>query len=124
MRLKFLGAAHMVTGSCYLLETQGNKILIDCGMFQGTKRIREMNREDFSFVPAELDAVLLTHAHVDHCGLIPKLCHDGFRGPIYATKTTCDLAQIMLPDSAHIQESDAEMRNRKGCRSGAEPVDP
>ena len=78
MRLKFLGAAHMVTGSCYLLETQGKKILIDCGMFQGTKRIREMNREDFSFVPAELDAVLLTHAHVDHCGLIPKLCHDGF----------------------------------------------
>ena len=124
MRLKFLGAAHMVTGSCYLLETQGNKILIDCGMFQGTKRIREMNREDFTFVPAELDAVLLTHAHVDHCGLIPKLCRDGFRGPIYATKTTCELAQIMLPDSAHIQEADTEMRNRKGIRSGAEPVDP
>ena len=108
MRLRFLGASHTVT----------------CGMFQGSKRIKEMNREDFSFSPAELDAVLLTHAHVDHCGLIPKLCRDGFKGPIYATKTTCDLAQIMLPDSAHIQESDAEMRNRKGVRSGAAPVEP
>ncbi|MBQ8698829.1 MAG: MBL fold metallo-hydrolase [Schwartzia sp.] len=124
MRLRFLGAAHTVTGSCYMLEVQDSKILIDCGMFQGSRRIKEMNREDFSFNPAELDAVLLTHAHVDHCGLIPKLCREGFKGPIYATKTTCDLAKIMLPDSAHIQVSDAEMRNRKGVRSGAEPVDP
>ncbi len=124
MRLKFLGAAHTVTGSCYLLEVQGTKILIDCGMFQGSKRIRSLNREEFSFNPSEIDSVLLTHAHVDHCGLIPKLCREGFRGPVYATKTTCELAQIMLPDSAQIQESDAEMRNRKGRRSGAEPVEP
>lgn len=124
MRLRFLGAAHTVTGSCYMLEVQDSKILIDCGMFQGAKRIREMNREDFAFVPAEVDAVLLTHAHIDHCGLIPKLCREGFKGPVYATKTTCELAQIMLPDSAHIQEADTEMRNRKGSRSGAEPVEP
>ena len=124
MRLRFLGAAHTVTGSCFMLEVQDSKILIDCGMFQGSKRIREMNREEFSFVPAELDAVLLTHAHVDHSGLIPKLCKAGFKGPIYATKTTCELAKIMLPDSAHIQVSDAAMRNRKGSRSGAEPVEP
>ncbi len=124
MRLRFLGAAHTVTGSCYMLEVQDSKILIDCGMFQGSKRIKELNREDFSFAPAELDAVLLTHAHVDHCGLIPKLCKDGFKGPVYATKTTCDLAQIMLPDSAHIQEADTKLRNRKGLRSGVEPVDP
>ncbi len=124
MRLKFLGAAHMVTGSCYLLEVQGKNVLIDCGMFQGSRRIREMNREEFAFNPSELDVVLLTHAHVDHSGLIPKLVHDGFKGPIYATKTTCDLAQIMLPDSAHIQETDAEMRNRKGRRNGAEPIEP
>ncbi len=124
MRLRFLGAAHTVTGSCYMLEVQDSKILIDCGMFQGSKRIKEMNREEFSFAPAELDAVLLTHAHVDHCGLIPKLCRDGFKGPVYATKTTCDLVQIMLPDTAHIQEADTEMRNRKGSRSGAEPVEP
>ena len=124
MRLRFLGAAHTVTGSCYMLEVQDSKILIDCGMFQGSKRIKELNREDFSFDPAELDAVLLTHAHVDHCGLIPKLCKDGFKGPVYATKTTCDLAQIMLPDSAHIQEADTKLRNRKGLRSGAEPVNP
>ena len=124
MRLRFLGAAHTVTGSCYMLEVQDTKILIDCGMFQGSKRIKELNQEDFLFTPAELDAVFLTHAHVDHSGLIPKLCREGFKGPVYATKTTCDLAQIMLPDSAHIQVSDAEMRNRKGARSGAEPVDP
>ncbi len=124
MRLRFLGAARTVTGSCYMLEVQDSKILVDCGMFQGSKRIRAMNREDFSFNPAEIDAVLLTHAHVDHCGLIPKLCRDGFKGPVYATKTTCDLAQIMLPDSAHIQEADTELRNRKGSRSGAPPVEP
>ncbi|MBQ9378021.1 MAG: MBL fold metallo-hydrolase [Schwartzia sp.] len=124
MRLKFLGAAHTVTGSCYLLETQGERILVDCGLFQGSKAIREMNREDFAFQPAEIDAVLLTHAHADHCGLVPKLCRDGFKGPIYATKTTCELAAIMLPDSAHIQESEAEFSNRKGRRSGEEPIQP
>ncbi len=122
MRLSFLGAAHTVTGSCYLIETNDRKFLVDCGMFQGSKKIRELNYEDFSFSPAEIDAVLLTHAHIDHCGLIPKLCRDGFKGDIYTTKVTMDLAQIMLSDSAHIQESDAEMLNRKGQRRGDAPV--
>ena len=124
MRLEFLGAAHTVTGSCYLLETGEDRYLIDCGMFQGSKRIRELNYEGFSFNPGDIDGVLLTHAHVDHCGLVPKLVHEGFKGMVYATKSTCDLAQIMLPDSAHIQESDAELQNRKGRRRGDEPIQP
>ncbi len=124
MRIEFLGAAHTVTGSCYLLEAGSHKLLVDCGMFQGGKRIRQLNTDDFRFNPAEIECLLLTHAHIDHCGLIPKLCRDGFKGPVYATKVTCELAHIMLPDSAHIQESDAEMFNRKGARSGDEPIQP
>ena len=124
MRLEFLGAAHTVTGSCYLLETQERHYLIDCGMFQGSRRIREHNYEEFTFNPADIESVILTHAHVDHCGLIPKLVRDGFQGTVYATKATCDLAQIMLPDSAHIQESDAELSNRKNRRRGEEPIQP
>lgn len=114
MRLEFLGAAHTVTGSCYLLETGEDRYLIDCGMFQGAKRIREYNYDAFSFNPADIDGMLLTHAHVDHCGLVPKLVREGFKGTVYATQATCDLVRIMLPDSAHIQESDAELMNRKG----------
>ena len=124
MRLDFLGAAHTVTGSCYLLETQEHQYLIDCGMFQGARRIRELNYENFPFNPAGIEAVILTHAHVDHCGLIPKLVKDGFKGTVYATQATCDLAQIMLPDSAFIQQSDAESFNRKNQRRGEEPVEP
>ena len=124
MRLEFLGAAHTVTGSCYLLETNDRKYMIDCGMFQGSTRVRELNYEDFSFHPGQVECVLLTHAHIDHCGLIPKLCKEGFSGRVYATKVTCDLAQIMLPDSAYIQESDAEVSNRKGRRRGDAPVQP
>ena len=124
MRLEFLGAAHTVTGSCYLLTSQDHHYLIDCGMFQGSRRIRDLNYEEFAFNPADIDGVLLTHAHVDHCGLIPKLIHDGFQGTVYATKATCDLARIMLPDSAHIQESDAELSNRKNRRRGEEPIQP
>lgn len=124
MRLKFIGAAHMVTGSCYLLQIGDDSFLVDCGMFQGAKRIRELNYEVFPFNPAEIRAVFLTHAHVDHCGLIPKLIKEGFQGTIYATKATCELVQIMLPDSAHIQESDAVMMTRKGRRRGDAPVEP
>ncbi|MBE6074136.1 MAG: MBL fold metallo-hydrolase [Selenomonas ruminantium] len=124
MRLEFLGAAHTVTGSCYLLSSRENKYLIDCGMFQGSRRIRDLNYEEFAFNPAEIDAVLLTHAHIDHCGLIPKLVREGFAGSVYATKATCDLARIMLPDSAHIQEYDAELTNRKNQRRGESPVQP
>ena len=122
MILNFCGAAHTVTGSCFLLEANDGRYLIDCGMFQGTRRVRELNYEDFPFSPGQIDCVLLTHAHVDHCGLIPKLCKEGFGGSVYATKVTCDLAKIMLPDSAHIQESDAETSNRKGRRRGDAPI--
>ncbi len=124
MRLQFLGASHTVTGSCYLAETGSKKFLIDCGMFQGNRQMREKNYEPFMFTPSEIDFVLLTHAHIDHCGLLPRLCAQGFKGKVYATKATCDLVQIMLPDSAHIQESDAEIMNRKGQRTGCVPVEP
>lgn len=124
MRISFLGAAHTVTGSCFMIETNDRRFLVDCGMFQGAKRVRELNYDEFSFAPADIDFVLLTHAHIDHCGLLPKLTRGGFKGTIYATKATAELAGIMLPDSAHIQESDAEMMNRKGQRRGDEPITP
>ena len=124
MQLTFLGATMGVTGSSFLLESGGRKILIDCGMFQGSKIVSAMNRRAFAFSPAELDCVLLTHAHIDHSGLLPKLCKAGFRGPIFATKGTIELCSIMLPDSAYIQEFDAEIENRKGKRMGRPPVEP
>ena len=124
MRLEFVGAAHTVTGSCYLLEVGDRRFLVDCGMFQGARRIRDLNYDEFPFRPADIEAVLLTHAHVDHCGLIPKLVKDGFQGVVYATSATADLVRIMLPDSAHIQQSDTEMLNRKGRRRGDAPVEP
>ena len=101
MRLEFLGAAHTVTGSCYLLETGENRYLIDCGMFQGAKRIREYNYEEFAFNPADIDGMLLTHAHVDHCGLVPKLVREGFKGTVYATQATENLCRIMLMDTTY-----------------------
>lgn len=114
----------MVTGSSFLLENGSHKILVDCGMFQGSKPVRALNYRDFAFDPASLDCVLLTHAHIDHSGLLPKLCKQGFKGPIYATKVTAELCNIMLPDSAHIQEFDAEIANRKGRRAGKKAVEP
>lgn len=124
MKITFLGATKIVTGSCYLLEVQGRKFLVDCGMFQGSKLVKSFNEKDFQFNPGEIEAVVLTHAHVDHSGLLPKLVKAGFRGFIHCTKSTQELCTILLPDSAHIQESDAEATNRKGLRAGKKMVEP
>ena len=115
MKLTFLGAAHEVTGSCFYLEAAGKRILIDCGMQQG---IDEFEVQDVPIRPQDIDFVLLTHAHIDHSGLLPLIRKKGFNGNIYATEATCDLCNIMLRDSAHIQEFEAEWRNRKAKRAG------
>ena len=113
-KLSFYGATGIVTGSRYLLETQGKRLLIDCGMFQGLKEDRERNWEPFPVSPIEIDAVLLTHAHIDHSGYLPRLGRNGFGGKIYCTYATRDLCDVMLQDSAHLQEEDAEYANKKG----------
>jgi len=124
MKITFLGAAKTVTGSCFLVETEKCKLLVDCGMYQGRTKEQEMNKEDFDFNPADIDFVLLTHAHIDHSGRIPKLYLDGFKGEIITTKATVDLCAVMLPDSGHIQEFENEWENRKRKRAGKPPVQP
>lgn len=110
--LTFLGAARTVTGSKYLLETGTARILIDCGLFQGLKELRERNWQDVPFKPSELNAVVLTHAHLDHCGYLPRLVKQGFAGRVFCTAGTSDLCRIVLPDSGRIQEEDAANANR------------
>jgi metallo-beta-lactamase family protein len=124
IRLKFHGAARTVTGSCYLLETEDAKVLIDCGMFQGSRTERELNFRDFPFDPASLDAMLLTHGHIDHIGLIPKLVKNGFTKKIHCTAATVDLCAVMLPDSGFIQESDAKLQNKRNLQRGLPEVEP
>ena len=122
MKVTFHGAAREVTGSCYLFETAGTRFLVDCGMFQGGREASGRNAKPFGFDPRTLDFVLLTHAHIDHSGLLPKLTRAGYAGPIYATDATVDLLAVMLPDSAHIQEMEAERANRRRKSARAMPV--
>jgi metallo-beta-lactamase family protein len=112
VKLTFLGAAKTVTGSKYLIESKGKKYLLDCGLFQGYKELRLLNWDKFAVTPATIDAIILTHAHIDHSGYIPRLYKEGFRGKIYCTRATRDLCEILLLDSAHLQEEDARRSNR------------
>jgi len=124
MKITFLGATKTVTGSNFLVEGAGKKFIVDCGMYQGSAVHELENSEPFLFNVDEIDFMLLTHAHIDHSGRIPKLYNEGYRNPIIATKATCDLCSIMLPDSGHIQESEAEWKNRKRMRKGEKPIPP
>ncbi len=124
MKITFLGAVKTVTGSNFLVEGAGKKFLVDCGMYQGSSALEEKNDDAFDFNISEIDFMVLTHAHIDHSGRIPKLYNDGYRNPIIATKATCDLCSIMLPDSGHIQEMEIEWRNRKRKREGKQELLP
>ena len=124
MKVTFLGATKTVTGSNFLVEGAGKKFLVDCGMYQGQITEELKNEEPFMFDVSEIDFMFLTHAHIDHSGRIPKLYNEGFRNKIYATKATCDLCSIMLPDSGHIQEMEAEWKNKKRIRRGEKAIPP
>jgi len=118
VKISFHGAARGVTGSCHLVECGGYRVLIDCGLYQGGRELDEENAEDFGFDPASIDFVLLTHAHLDHCGRIPLLCRRGFRGEIVTTSASRDLAQLVMMDSAHLQEEEARYRARRHIHHG------
>lgn len=123
MEVEFVGGARTVTGSSYILKNDHFTIMVDCGMFQGKEELRERNFLNLIYAPSEIDILLLTHAHIDHSGLVPKLVKEGFRGKIYATKATVDLCTVMLPDSAHIQESDNKLLNQRHQRQGKPTIE-
>jgi metallo-beta-lactamase family protein len=124
MKIKFTGAAGTVTGSCHYIEYGDKKLLLDCGLFQGKKDVEKLNQDDFPFDPAEIDYLILSHAHIDHSGRIPLLVKNGFKGKIFASTPTYDLCTIMLMDSGHIHEMEAEWKSQKSMRKGGEPVEP
>lgn len=124
MKIEFIGGAQTVTGSQHLLHINGKKILLECGLFQGRRSETYDKNKNFKFNPAEIDALILSHAHIDHSGNIPNLVSKGFKGLIYATSATVDLCQIMLRDSAHLQEKDIEWVNKKKLKKGEEPIEP
>ena len=124
MKITFLGATKTVTGSNFLVEGAGKRFLVDCGMWQGKASDELKNSQEFEFEPNQIDFVLLTHAHIDHSGRIPKLYKEGFRNAVYAHKATCDLCALMLPDSGHIQEMESQWKNKKRMRKGEEPIPP
>ena len=115
--ISFYGGVGTVTGSKYLLEHNGKRVLVDCGLFQGLKELRERNWQEPPFDPTEIDAVIITHAHIDHTGYLPRLVKLGFAGKVFTSRATCDLLKILLPDSGRLQEEDADYRNRKGLTS-------
>ncbi len=124
MKIEFVGGAGTVTGSSYIVKNDDFTIMVDCGMFQGRRELKERNFMHLIYAPSEIDAMLLTHAHIDHSGLIPKIVKEGYANPIYATDATAELCSIMLPDSAHIQEMDIEWINRRQKKLGRDPVPP
>jgi metallo-beta-lactamase family protein len=124
LTIRFCGAARTVTGSCYVFQTSGTQFLVDCGMFQGPKTLKALNYGDFPFRPLDIETVLLTHAHIDHSGLLPKLVRQGFQGRIMATRGTIDLCSYLLPDAGSIQESEVEILNRRNAARGRKLVEP
>ena len=124
MRISFHGAAQTVTGSQHLLEVNGQRLLLECGLYQGRRKEAYKRNRKFGFDPLKIDAVILSHAHIDHSGNLPHLVKQGYRGPIYATDATAHLANIMLIDSGHIHESDAEYLNKRGKRRGEDRIEP
>ncbi|MDD1609448.1 MAG: MBL fold metallo-hydrolase, partial [Methylococcaceae bacterium] len=122
--LTFLGATGQVTGSCYLLETKHKRVLLDCGLFQGSKETEKQNATDFPFNPATIDAVILSHAHLDHCGRLPKLVKDGFKGVVYLTEASFPLLELLLKDAVHLQLRDIEWENKRRERAGKKLLEP
>jgi metallo-beta-lactamase family protein len=122
--LTFLGATGQVTGSCYLLETHHKRVLLDCGLFQGSKETEKQNQADFPFDPASIDAVILSHAHLDHCGRLPKLVKEGFKGTVYLTEASFPLLELLLKDAVHLQLRDLEWENKRRERAGKKLLEP